>query len=348
MFARMFGLTQMIDCPTRITCNSSSILDLIFTSVVDNITQSGVLAVGISDHLVIYCTRKVTRAKSGCHKCVKVRSLKKYTKDQFNELLMHCGLDHIYDISNVNEAFAFFKDKFVSILNTLAPIKEIRIKQDTEPWMCTEILDLIKQRDYYLKMFKQSRSSIDIAQHHMLRNQVTHKIKRAKAQFIKTSIVENKGNPTQLWRVLQDLGCSKKCKTKETNIGLNIDNSICFDKVKVATHFNNFFSDIAGNLVDKFPPIIGKYGYDFVKKFYQDKVSMLGGGFSFTPVSKEHVLKMLIGLNSHKATGLDGMPARFIIDSANIICKPLCHIVNLSIQSGEFPCDIKKAKITPI
>ena len=146
---------------------------------------------------------------------------------------MHCGLDHIYDISNVNEAYAFFKDKFVSILNTLAPIKEIRIKQDTEPWMCTEILDLMGQRDYYLKMFKQSRSSIDIAQHHMLRNQlVTHKIKRAKAQFIKTSVVENKGNPTQLWRVLQDLGCSKKCKTKETNIGLNIDNS---------NNFNNFF-----------------------------------------------------------------------------------------------------------
>ena len=64
----------------------------------------------------------------------------------------------------------------------------IRIKQDTEPWMCSEILDLIKQRDYYLKMFKQSKSSTDIAQHHMLRNQVTHKIKKAKAQFIKTSI----------------------------------------------------------------------------------------------------------------------------------------------------------------
>ena len=109
---------------------------------------------------------------------------------------------------------------------------------------------------------------------------------------------------------------------------INIDNSICFDKVKVATHFNSFFSDIAGNLVDKLPPIIGKYGYDFVKKFYLDKVSMLVGNFSFTPVSKEHVHKMLLGLNSHKATGLDGMPARFIIDSADIICKPLCHIVN--------------------
>ena len=151
------------------------------------------------------------------------------------------------------------------------------------------------------------------------------------------------------WRVLQDLGCNKKCKTKETSIGINIDNSICFDKVKVATHFNSFFSDIAGNLVNKLPPIIGKYGYDFVKKFYLDKVSMLVGNFSFTPVSKEHVHKMLIGLNSHKATGLqDYRTARFIIDSADIICKPLCHIVNLSVQSGEFPCDIKKAKITPI
>ena len=40
---------------------------------------------------------------------------------------------------------------------------------------------------------------------------------------------------------MQDLGCSKKCKTKETNIGINIDDSVCFDKGKVATHFNNFF-----------------------------------------------------------------------------------------------------------
>ena len=28
----------------------------------------------------------------------------------------------------------------------------VRFKQDTEPWMCSEILDLIKQRDHYLKI----------------------------------------------------------------------------------------------------------------------------------------------------------------------------------------------------
>ena len=67
---------------------------------------------------------------------------------------------------------------------------------------------------------------------------------------------------------MQDLGCSKKCKTKETNIGINNYHSVSFDKGKVATHLNNFFSDIAENLVGRLHPIIGKYGYDFVKKFY--------------------------------------------------------------------------------
>ena len=49
---------------------------------------------------------------------------------------------------------------------------------------------------------------------------------------------------------------------------------------------NSFFSDIAGNLVDKLPPIIGKYGYDFVKKFYHDNVSMLGGIFPLLQLAR--------------------------------------------------------------
>ena len=65
-------------------------------------------------------------------------------------------------------------------------------------------------------------------------------------------------------------------------------------------------------------------------------------------MNEAHVLNLITGLNSHKATGLDGLPARFVIDSADIICKPLTHIINLSIQSGVFPCDMKKANITPI
>ena len=59
-------------------------------------------------------------------------------------------------------------------------------------------------------------------------------------------------------------------------------------------------------------------------------------------------MKLLTGLNSCKATGLDGLPAKFVIDSAESIVKPLTYIVNLSIESGVFPDDLKRAKIVPI
>ena len=38
-------------------------------------------------------------------------------------------------------------------------------------------------------------------------------------------------------------------------------------------------------------------------------------------VSEERIMKLLTGLNSCKATGLDGLPAKFIIDSAESIVK---------------------------
>ena len=39
-------------------------------------------------------------------------------------------------------------------------------------------------------------------------------------------------------------------KIKITNIGLKIKETICFYKLFVATHYNNFFCNIAENLVN--------------------------------------------------------------------------------------------------
>ena len=45
----------------------------------------------------------------------------------------------------------------------------------------------------------------------------------------------------KLWNIIKDLGSSKKCKTKIAKIGLKIRDTISFDKLEVATHFNKFF-----------------------------------------------------------------------------------------------------------
>ena len=75
-FCSMYGLSQLIDRPTRITCNTSTLIDHILTNTQENISQSGVIDTAISDHSLIYCTRKILKGKYNRHKEITVRSLK--------------------------------------------------------------------------------------------------------------------------------------------------------------------------------------------------------------------------------------------------------------------------------
>ena len=61
-FMQICGLKQLIEEPTRITATSESILDLIIVSDKDKIIQSGVLDIGLSDHVIVYCTHKIKKS----------------------------------------------------------------------------------------------------------------------------------------------------------------------------------------------------------------------------------------------------------------------------------------------
>ena len=57
-FMNLFNFSQIISDVTGVSKTSSSVIDLILISDFDKISQSGVLDIGISDHCLIYCTRK--------------------------------------------------------------------------------------------------------------------------------------------------------------------------------------------------------------------------------------------------------------------------------------------------
>ena len=61
----MMSRIQKIKSPTRITCNSTSLVDHILTSLPDRVSREGVINVGLSDHQLTYCTRKISRSKTG-------------------------------------------------------------------------------------------------------------------------------------------------------------------------------------------------------------------------------------------------------------------------------------------
>ena len=99
-FCQIFSLKQLT-CPTRLTCNISSLIDHILTNSTEKIFQSSIIDCGMSDHQLMFCTRKVKQTKFNKHNNVFLRSFNHNTVNVFVEELQkvnfsdyeRCGID---------------------------------------------------------------------------------------------------------------------------------------------------------------------------------------------------------------------------------------------------------------
>ena len=157
----MFGLKELIESPTRITSSSSSIIDHIMASFPDRVTQQGMLDVGLSDHQLIYCTRKITRIKRGGHKQIKFRTFKNYTIDGYEKVLVEINFREYKSFDNVNDAYSNFIQKLMKVIDKGAPVKNKRTKRNSQEWFDSEISEKLIIRDKLFKKYKRSRLHID-------------------------------------------------------------------------------------------------------------------------------------------------------------------------------------------
>ena len=87
---------------------------------------------------------------------------------------------------------------------------------------------------------------------------------------------------------------------------------------------------------------------DLVWSWNKSSQSRTQNKFTFDYASVIFVRRQLKQLKRPKVTGLDNLPTSMLKDTADIICKPLCHIINSSLRNGYFPEPWKKARIVPV
>ena len=140
LFCQRYSLKQIIKHATRTTCSSSTLIDHILTNSREKISQSGVIDIGISDHQLIYLTRKLHRIKSNTHKQIKIRSLENYSIESLNQGLSMTNLPDSEYFNDVDIAYSDFIQRITSVINKITPFKEIRIKNYSHDWFGGEIL----------------------------------------------------------------------------------------------------------------------------------------------------------------------------------------------------------------
>ena len=118
------------------------------------------------------------------------------------------------------------------------------------------------------------------------------------------------------------------------------DGETVIDLPTTAQRFNEFFTGAVSRLLKTAgPPMNG--GQFSSKKFSCER-------FILQPISEKFILKQLRDLKVKKATGLDGIPARFLKDSATVIAPTVTFLVNLSLSTGSVPDEWRKARVVPL
>ena len=343
-----YNLNQIITNPTRVTNVTSSLIDHILCSKMEIIAQSGVINVGLSDHSLIYCTRKRSKCIVNEHKNCTIRMTKKYEKSIFMSKLLNANWDKCFFAENVNKAWCHFRDIFTNILDQVAPTKKIRIKQRTEEWINQEIIEAIRTRDSLKNKYIRTKDDTDYQRFCTQRNFVQKLCKKTKSQYFNEQVDLHKSDSKKLWNQFKKLGYSQNVK-KDSKTVLSIQGTNCYDDTAIANHFNEFFTTIASQLVEKLPASKGLYTVDKepVKQFYAIRKTS-NDELSLRHVSEDFVYKELCNLNTSKSTGLDGIPARFLKDAAPIIKIHITFLINYSISEATVPDDLKLAKVKPL
>ena len=115
------GLKQLIKHLMRITCHTQTIIDHIITNCEEKVTQSGVIDASLSDHQLIFCTRKIKRVKANNHKQISFHSLKNYSMENFEQELKNIAFPNYEKCNDVNSAYSDLVNKITQVINTLAP-----------------------------------------------------------------------------------------------------------------------------------------------------------------------------------------------------------------------------------
>ena len=61
----MHGFQQLMQPLTRVTCSTSTLINHILTSVPSRVSQKGIIYEGMSDHQLIFCSRNISKIKTG-------------------------------------------------------------------------------------------------------------------------------------------------------------------------------------------------------------------------------------------------------------------------------------------
>ena len=195
------------------------------------------------------------------------------------------------------------------IANEIDSTKDVRVKRNSKPCFDSDIMEAIKVRDKLKERFLAKKLHVDHERFKEQRNSVQQKIKNKKTNFVRNQLQKNIKKPKELWKVLKNVGLSSKA-APISKICIKESHFTQFDDKQNANTFNNFYSKLASDLVEKLPTAKNIFRGHSVKNYYS-AMDIPSNSFKLRNAKREEIYKILINIGPNKAYGIDELPGRF-------------------------------------
>ena len=248
---QLYQLTQIIDVPTRVTKSTKSLLDVCITSSPDKIIQSGVVHLGISDHSLIYATRKLNSViKGNSQNSVEFRNFRKFNVESFLSDLYILPWVELDCKQNVDEMWECWKTLFLQVLDKHAPkrLKRLR-KKCNVPWFNKSVKNKLFQRDHFKRVAIKTNNENDWKLYKSSRNAANIALRNAKREYYATKFLNNKTNPKYAWKTVNEiLGRSQKQNIVNE---INLPEKTVASTTELVNVFNDYFTDVGPKPAEK-------------------------------------------------------------------------------------------------
>ena len=202
------------------------------------------------------------------------------------------------------------------------------------PWLTSDLIYKKRQVNFLNRKAKTINTTEAWTTYKKVKNHYNRQIKNTKHLYYQDKLNNNSGN-------LKPTNNRKPTNNKISE--MKGENGEIIDEMQIPDAFNKYFVELGEKLASKIPrSSISPHSF-LTDLYYPDT-----GLFNFQEIPENHVLNLLCGLDSKKATGIDGISSRILKLSANVIAPSLSLIFNQIISTGIFPNDWKIARITPI
>jgi hypothetical protein len=339
---RIYGIKQLVDKCTRTTITSSNLIDFVLTNVEKMLKVEVHDIPKITDHNII--TVNICNQSQYDNNWSEYRIYRKL--NTFNLTKMNNQLSSQFwnlDSSNVNEILEELVYTCKRIINNVAPLQKIKIKNRAVPWYDGEVKNLSKARDVAYKKFKITvgdEASQYWKQYKQYRNKVVNLLKIKKRHYYTSNINKHRNDSRMMWKTLKKI-INKDNDYLPNNVRFERNDKIetYTDDIAIANNFNTYF---VTSILELNRSIKCKQDISSLKT-----VRAQCHFHEFSLISLQDLGNIIKGLNNNSNLN-EILNAKIIKSSYKVIGHVILNLINTSLRYGDFPNDLKRSSIIPI